>query len=125
MIKSFPTMFVGLGEKGKGSYELYLQAVNEKIPFQLSVLERLLSERPEKKWSIGDKPVYGEVYLFSYIYQISLCHSDILKKFPLLENWFNSLKENEKVKEVLEKKSKYGNIIPYYRAADDEEKKLE
>mmetsp|Transcript_2907 Transcript_2907/g.4179 ORF Transcript_2907/g.4179 Transcript_2907/m.4179 type:complete len:216 (+) Transcript_2907:225-872(+) len=115
MNKSFPTIFVNLGERGKGDLANYQRTCAEIIPKHLACLEKLM-DSSGKKFTSNGKTV-GEAFLLGALHQIKLVVPDVLAKTPKLQAFYDGAMQHPCVKKVLSGESALGPLAQYYLPA--------
>ena len=56
----------------------------------------------------------GELLLFAYLYQMSLCKPDVLAATPKVGAWYAALLRSERVQKVVTGKSSFGEMKQYF-----------
>ena len=125
MQKSCPTLYVALGESGKGDQASYDALWAEKMPQHLTHLEALC-QHPLDSSVCGFCPAAadnqkfgtpGELHLWAILHQARLVSPSMLDGFPKLAGWYDLVHGSPHTARVLGGESAIGHLDQYFVAA--------
>ena len=122
--KSCPTLYVALGESGKGDRAAYDALWAEKMPQHLQHLEALCRHPLDEKVCGFSPPADmqkfgtpGELHLWANLHQARLVSPSMLDGFPKLAGWYDLVHGSPHTARVLGGESAIGHLDQYFVTA--------
>lgn len=82
------------------------------VPGHMSKLEEILAGKD--KFTTGEKPTVGELYIFSMLHQMKFCNEKVFDGFPALASFYEKILNDASVQKVLKGESSFGEWVDYF-----------